>query len=149
MRFIRTLKTRKGKPIDFTHLEPRLLALCKKFDLELLYIFGSYAQGKADLLSDVDIAYYTTKKVNPLKLLPELEDLFEEEAIDLVNLRQASLPLIHRVLKYGKCLYAKDLKIKIQFETEAECHYFDTAPLRQTYFASMLQRIKHGTFGVG
>ncbi len=149
MRFIRTLKTRQGKPLDFTRLEPSIVSLCRKFNLDLLYIFGSYAQGNADLLSDLDIAYYSTEKINVLKLLQELEDLLGEEAIDLVDLRQASLPLIHRVLKYGKCLYAQDLKTKIQFETEAECHYFDTAPLRRTYFADMLGRIEDGTFGSG
>ncbi|MEW5896447.1 MAG: nucleotidyltransferase domain-containing protein [Nanoarchaeota archaeon] len=148
MRFIRTLMSRKGKPIDFKAIEPEITALCRQFKIDLFYIFGSYASGKPGLLSDIDIAYFSKHKINPLKLLPHLQDLFKEEALDLVDLSTAPPALVHQVLKKGKCLYSKDLKAKIDFEMKAECEYYDTAHLRKTFFASMLRRIENGTYGL-
>ncbi len=147
MRFLQVWKTRKGKPLNFKALERPIEAICKKFHLDLFYLFGSYASGKAGHLSDVDVAYLSSHKVDQLKLLPELQKLFAEEAIDLVDLQRAPITLTHQILKKGKCLYAKDLKTKIGFETSRECEYFDTASLREVYFHHMLKRIAHGTYG--
>lgn len=148
MRFLPVLKTRKGKPINFTALDSKIEKLCKKYKIDLLYLFGSYATKSTGTLSDLDLAYYSQHKVKELDFLAELQELFEEEAIDLVNLKNAPLPLIHRVLK-GKCLYASSIKVKIEFESHAESLYFDTAPLRKEYFTHMMERIEHGTFGTG
>ncbi len=148
MRFLRVLKTRRGKPIDFAASEPKIEKLCRKYKVNLFYVFGSYAGGNPGTLSDLDLAYYSKHKVKELEFLAELQELYEEEAIDLVNLKKTPLPLIHRVLK-GKCIYASDIKVKIEFETHADALYFDTARLRKEYFTHMMERIKHGTFGTG
>lgn len=148
MRFLPILQTRKGKPINFTALDSKLEKLCKKYKVDLFYAFGSYTSGKTSTLSDLDLAYYSEHKVKELDFLAELQELFEEEAIDLVNLKKALLPLIHRILK-GKCLYASSIKVKIEFETHVDALYFDTAPLRKEYFTHMMKRIEHGTFGTG
>lgn len=139
MRLLRVIKTRKGKPLNLAELEPKVASLCKKFKITLLYLFGSYAKGNPGPLSDIDIAYLASKKVDILELLPELQKLFGDEAVDAVDLYQAPPALVHQILKKGKCLYAKDLRTKITFETERECEYFDTAPLRKTYFSYMLK----------
>ncbi len=146
MRLLKVLKTRKGKPIDFTASAPEIERICKKYRLDLLYVFGSYASGEPSSLSDLDLAYYSRHPIDELSLLPKFQALFEEEAIDLVNLKKAPVPLIHRVLK-GTCWYARSLKVKIGFETSAESIYFDTAPLREEYFEKMMERIEHGAFG--
>ncbi len=148
MRFLPVLKTRKGKPLNFTAFDSKIEKLCEKYKIDLFYVFGSYASGKTGLLSDLDLAYFAEHKVDESQFLPELQQLFEEEAIDLVNLKSAPLPLIHRILK-GKCLYARSIKVKIEFETHVDALYFDTAPLRKEYFTHMMKRIEHGTFGTG
>jgi len=148
MRFLPVLKTRKGKPINFAALDSRIEKLCTKYNIDLFYVFGSYAGGNTTALSDLDLAYYSKKKVAESSLLGELQDLFEEEAIDLVDIRNASLPLRHRIFK-GKCLYASSIQVKIEIETRAEAEYFDTAPLREEYFEKMRERINCGAFGTG
>lgn len=148
MRFLPVLQTRKGKPINFTALDSKIEKLCKKYNIDLLYVFGSYATKSTSTLSDLDLAYYSEQKVKELEFLSELQELYEEEAIDLVNLKSAPLPLIHRILK-GKCLYASSIKVKIEFEIHVDALYFDTAPLRKEYFTHMMKRIEHGTFGTG
>lgn len=73
--------------------------------------------------------------------------MFGEEAIDIVDLKEVSLPLIHRIIKEGKCLYAKNLRTRIEFEMTKETLYFDTLPLRRQYFKILIRRIKDGSFG--
>ncbi len=149
MRFIKVLKSREGKAINFEEIELKVKDLSKRFDLLLLYIFGSYASNNANALSDLDIAFLPENKFNVgkiLSLIGELQDIFEEEAIDLVDLSQVSLTLIHRVFK-GRCLYARDLRKKIEFESRKENLYYDTEPLRKEYFDALKRRIKDGTYG--
>lgn len=57
MKFLKVLMTRDGKPIDFEKISSDIEKICKKFQIELLYIFGSYASNIADRLSDLDLAY--------------------------------------------------------------------------------------------
>jgi len=150
MRFLKVLKTRKGKPVNFRDIEPHIKDLSECFDILLLYLFGSYALNSANVLSDLDIAFLPKKKFSVgevISLINELQDIFEEEAIDLVDLSHVPLTLTHRVLKEGRCLYARDLKTKIEFESKKENLYYDTAHLRNEYFEALKRRIKDGTYG--
>ncbi|RKX69811.1 hypothetical protein DRP53_07080 [candidate division WOR-3 bacterium] len=150
MKFIHTLKSRDGKPIEYEKLYPQIKRVCNKHQIALLYLFGSYARNSAYHLSDLDIAFYSVSPFTPkevLKFLGELQDLFEEEAIDLVDLRKAPLPLIHSILKHGKLLFARDLKIRIALEMRWESHYWDTEPLRRAHFNFLKRRLVNGTFG--
>lgn len=147
MRFVEVLKSRGGKPLNFKEVETRIAELCGKFGIDLFYIFGAYARNTADKLSDVDVAYLAGRKVDELKLIAELQEIFEDEAIDLVNLRRAPPPLVHRILRDGRCLYASSSGARVDFETRAEAIYWDTRWLREEYFKKMVERIESDTFG--
>jgi hypothetical protein len=150
MRFMGVTKSRQGKPIDFDVIGPEIEKLAGRFKLKLVYIYGSYAFDKAGKLSDLDIAILGENKLSldkKLKLLEVLQEIFEEEAIDLVELGEVPLTLIHRILKEGKCIFASDLSTKIDFEVRNEHLYYDTQPLRKEYFESLKRRIRDGTFG--
>jgi len=82
-----------------------------------------------------------------LRLICQFQEVFGEETIDIVDLREAILPLIHRIIREGKCLYAKSLRTRIEFEMTKEALYFDTLPLRKEYFKILIRRIKDGSFG--
>ena len=147
MRFVNVLKSRGGKPLNLEETEKRITDLCKQFGIDLFYIFGSYAGYIPDKLSDVDVAYLAGGEVDELKLIVELQAIFEDEAIDLVNLKRAPLPLIHRILREGKCLHAGSSGKRVDFETRAEAAYWDTKWLREEYLKKMVERIENGTFG--
>jgi len=149
MRFLKVLKSREGHAIDFGKIELKVKDLSERFNVLLLYIFGSYASNNANALSDLDVAFLPERKFNVdkiLSLIGELQDIFEEEAIDLVDLSKVPLTLIHRVFK-GRCLYARDLRTKIEFESRKENLYYDTEHLRKAYFDALKRRIKDGTYG--
>jgi predicted nucleotidyltransferase len=150
MRFLKVIKSRDGEAIDFEEIEPKIREVCRELDIALLYLYGSYALGVAHKLSDLDVGFLPKRTFDldaTLRLLDKLQEIFEEEAVDLVDLSKAPLTLIHRVLKEGRCLYGKDLRTKIEFETRQETLYWDTEPLRRDYFKGLERRIKDGTFG--
>jgi uncharacterized protein len=150
MRFIKTLKSRNGRLLDFTGIQAKAGSIAKNFNLSLLYLYGSYAGGIPSKLSDIDAGFLACEKFAFEKyalLLGELQDVFEEEAVDLVDLSRAPLTLIHRIFKYGRCLYAVSLSEKIEFEMKMESLYFDAAPLRLEYENSLIRRIQNGAFG--
>jgi predicted nucleotidyltransferase len=150
MKLLKVLKSRNGKAIDFEKVESEIEKVSRKFGILLFYVFGSYAFGKAYKLSDLDLAFLSINKFvlrKRLALLNKLQTIFEEEAIDLIDLNTAPLTLVHRIFKEGKCLYAQDLRTKIEFETKCEVLYFDTEPLRKEYSKALTERIKDGSFG--
>ncbi len=150
MRFIDTLRSRNGRPIEFKKIEGQIKEAVKDFDITLLYIYGSYAFGTAAKLSDLDIAFLTRERISSnkyLELIQKMQEIFEEEAIDLVDLSRVPLTLVHRILKEGKCLYAKGLSERIEFETRCENLYLDTEPLRREYERALMRRIEDGSYG--
>lgn len=150
MRFVDVKKSREGKSINFNKIKPEIGKLAEKFNLKLVYIYGSYAFNNAGKLSDVDIAVLAKDSLSlnrELELLEALQEIFEDEAIDLVDLTRVPLTLIHRILKEGRCIFASDLSTRIDFEVRNEHLYYDTQPLRREYFESLKRRIKNGTFG--
>ena len=61
MRFYSVLKSREGKPLNFGEIEKEIKKICKKYDLILFYIYGSYVSGKPWKMSDIDLAYFSEK----------------------------------------------------------------------------------------
>jgi len=150
MRFLKVQQTRSGEPLDFVRVESLIKQLSGRYRLLLCYIFGSYASNNASTLSDVDIAVLADHKLalrELLDLTEELQEIFKEEAVDLIDLSKAPLTLIHRVLRDGRCLFARDLSTKIEHEMRWETLYFDAEPLRHASFEALKERIEHGTFG--
>jgi len=150
VKFLDVQQTRGGEPLDFIQVEPLIEQLCERYGLLLCYVFGSYASNNASKLSDVDIAVLAEHELQLKELLDLTEGLqaiFREEAVDLTDLRRAPLSLIHRVLRDGRCLYARDIRTKIEHEMRWESLYFDTEPLRKECFEALKGRLEHGTFG--
>jgi len=150
MKFLKVLKSRNGRPIQFDEVEPKIERICQKYDIGLLYLFGSYAVGEATGLSDLDVGILPDGKFtldDLLHLTSDLQEVFEEEAIDVVDLRKAPPTLIHRVLRHGRCLYARDLRMKIENEARWQTLYMDTEPLRRERFEALKRRLQDGTFG--
>jgi predicted nucleotidyltransferase len=150
VRFFSVQQTRGGEPLDFIRIEPLIKQLSERYSLLLCYIFGSYASNNASKLSDLDIAVLAEHELQLQELLDLTEGLqaiFQEEAVDLIDLKKTPLTLIHRVLRDGKCLYARDLRTKIEHEMRWETLYLDTEHLRKEFFEGLKGRIEHGTFG--
>jgi predicted nucleotidyltransferase len=95
------------------------------------YLFGSIATGFDGADSDVDIAVLLDDNVPSEKVIElrfQLMDLFEDyfgRAVDVVILNNASLKLIHQVLKYGMLLYTREPEKARDFAIQKRKEYFD------------------------
>ena len=122
--------------------------------INVAYLFGSYAKGKASPLSDIDIALlldeafpsnnYFDKR---LELHPKIAKILKTDEIDLVILNQASPVLAYNILKNGKVLFTKNQNSKVRFETKVISQYLDTQKMRTLNLNRMKQRLTEGTFG--
>lgn len=116
-------------------LKNNLNDLLEKYDIKLIYIFGSYAKGKNDKNSDLDIAVLLEKGYNPLdklSLIGDFTDIFKRDDIDLVILNDANPVLEHQVIKYGKLAYLKDEDVKVFYEVRVLKEYMDMEYFRNT-----------------
>ena len=116
----------------------------KRPEVQLAYLFGSQATGKANALSDVDVAILTdpgkVRKNLPYgykaEICADLMKLLKTNRVDVVLLNEAPPFLKHQVLKTGKPLVVYDQRARLQFETEALRRYLDVKPLLQSHYES-------------
>ncbi|SHD76678.1 type VII toxin-antitoxin system MntA family adenylyltransferase antitoxin [Schnuerera ultunensis] len=118
--------------------------LVKKYNIELMYIFGSYATNKNNENSDLDIAVYLEGEPEAfikLEILDELVGIFDREDIDLVILNKVDIVLQFQVIKYGEIVYMKDLLTKVLYESKTMDFYMD-----MEYFRNVRNKIMHEKF---
>lgn len=109
----------------------------KKSGVMLAYVYGSYARGKTNQLSDIDIAVLLDNKIKlqkystlNIKLNNFFIDFFKRDDVFVVILNQATPTLKHEVIKDGKLFFVLDKNNKINFIIQAIREYEDTKLLR-------------------
>lgn len=110
----------------------KAVEVAKKFKLKLIIIFGSFANGKNSIDSDLDIAVLGSKNVsfnNQIDLISELSRIFNNE-VDLTVLNTANPLLLFQVSKNPILLYGNREEL-LKFKLRAFKTYHDYAP----YFA--------------
>lgn len=116
----------------------------KHTEVEVAYIFGSFARGKINPLSDIDIAIIIDREQINEKayrygykagILADLIKLLKKNDIDLVILNEANALLKHRVLYFGKLIFVKNEKKRIAFQTDTIDKYNDFKQLMKPYLA--------------
>jgi len=114
-------------------------------EIEVAYIFGSIAQETSNLLSDIDIAVILDEKQIEERLysygykadlLADLIKILKTNEVDLVILNHANSLLRHRVLYFGKLLYSKNEKKRIQFQIDTINKYDDFKQLTKPHLAA-------------
>ena len=78
--------------------------------LELAFVFGSVAQGKARADSDLDIAVQAEKPLSAPQKMALIGDLAQAtgRSVDLIDLRTAGEPLLGQILGHGRRLLGSD-----------------------------------------
>lgn len=127
----------------------------RKNNVFLAYIFGSVANEKADLMSDIDFAVVFNNNISKdeqfereMTLAGELGRLFETNKIDLVNLERSASPVLkHSAVFFGKMVFNDDSSRRLSFERKIFQEYEDTKRLRSVQFSIMKKHLKEGVFG--
>ena len=121
----------------------------KSAGVELLYLFGSVAEGCAHSLSDLDlgIVFRNPGKVSSdsfaayNELYDILTDAFQGGAIDIVFLQLAGLEVCSDAIRHGRLLFAASEDARFEFEERVMILYADFKPLLDNFNEAVLQRI--------
>ena len=109
-------------------------------DIEFALIFGSFASGRINVMSDIDIAVYFRDEEDILKLGDRQIDITcaimkfcKTNRADVVVLNLANPFLKFQVIKYGRLLYGKDEKVFYRFKAASFGMYQDIRPMYDLY----------------
>lgn len=121
-----------------------------------VYLFGSYATGKASEQSDIDIAVLLCESVDRKKflakkllLLADFSSCLGTERIDLVILNEATPELAYNVIKDGCMLFErKGTRTQlVDFKARTFDRYFDYMPVKKMFSEALSRRIREGRYG--
>ena len=127
--------------------DKKLKSFCKKNNIELLVLFGSYVSGKVQPESDIDIAIKLKRssEISKLDLIYKLDDLFNGKNIDLVNLTKDTDPLLlYEVFFSGKLLYEEYSGLFGKEKLKAWKLYIDSEKFRavqRKYLKEFVERV--------
>ena len=119
--------------------------LKEKYDIKLVYIFGSYAKGTNKKNSDLDIAVFLGGDYAPFKkleLIGDLIEIFKRDDVDLVVLNEANPVLRHQVIKYGKIIFEESEEVRVNFEVQTLREYMDMEYFRRVQMEFVKEWIK-------
>lgn len=111
--------------MNFQKLIPKIIKLAQEnTNIELLWLYGSYAKGTAHETSDIDIAvvFKTWEKdIIERRLRPELLAMDWQKKLDLkectlsvLDMNNAPIPIAMSVLQTGKLLLSKNASRQLQ-----------------------------------
>lgn len=138
-------------------LENRLReVLAPRPEIVFAFLFGSYARGTANYLSDVDIALYVDETHMPppgpygytSDLIVELRRQLKQN-VDVIILNKAPLVLRFHILQDGKLLFCRDPLARIRFHEKTVREFLDFQPILKVQARYLRQRLEDGTFGGG
>jgi len=129
-------------------IEPTLIKkIALKYDLQLIYLFGSKATGRDSKVSDIDIAVllnnreaYNLKNLI-LDLIFDFSRVFCSDKIDLVILSKASLAVQYNVISDGKILYELNSETRYNYEMNLISLYLDFKRYEDEYYEAMHKQI--------
>lgn len=124
------------------------IKMLEEINVCVVYLFGSYAEGKLSPISDIDIgvlfdpvsrAYGETGKAYH-QLYDIFTDAFRDRHIDIVFLQKAPLELRFDVITHGKILYESSRGQRQSFEEKTALFYADFKPILNEYNRVILNR---------
>lgn len=144
--------------VNFNNEENRTLIkllsnYLKQFDyIDFALLFGSFAENKANILSDIDLGIFTNKDVSLIDvgfLAAKTESILRRE-IDVVILNDLykKKPLIaYEIISKGKLLFYKSHEKFIEFKKNTFLYFLDIQHLRNMVDKTFRERLHSGRFG--
>ncbi len=120
--------------------------------IDFALLFGSYASGTQSILSDIDIAIYTSHPIDLLQqgnIISSLEERLEKK-IDLVllnGLEKENARMAFNIVDNHKIILNNKQEKYIDFKTNTYKYYFDLQPMYEIFDNDLRKRIASGTYG--
>ena len=115
--------------------EEQVIKIAQKYDLSLLFLFGSQVSGQTHKESDFDFGYIASRGLSieeEGRLIGELMPVAEvndERAINLVDFKRACPLLLYSALNSAQLLYEKEKDAFANLQNYAFKIYIETLPL--------------------
>ena len=131
----------------------QLLPLLKEFfraedQVELAYLFGSVAEGKAGVLSDIDIGVYLSDKLTTvergrkrIELIGKLMSLLKSDRVDLLIINDTSPVLKFEIIRPNVLIYERNPDLKVDVEQRIMSVYLDWKYYEDRLNRNTLKRI--------
>ncbi len=139
--------------IDIRGLGSVIPILAADEGVVLAYLFGSYACGTANTLSDLDIALLLGAQVPRdayfdyrARYVATISAALRDDRIDVVLLNSAPPLLAHEAIK-GRVLFERSPEARVHFEVGVQRKYLDLKHLYAIDHAYMRRRLAEGTYG--
>ena len=114
-------------------------------DVLAAYLFGSLARGLTGPLSDIDVGLLAHDRHRGQAACERTMDglcrRLHTSRIDVVSLREVSVPLRYHVVRDGTVVLCGDAAALERFVTDTVLQYLDFKPLRDRAFEGMRERI--------
>ena len=113
------------------------------------YLFDSQARGRADHLSDVDVALLLRPELSreilwrlELRLDVEVCDALGSDNADVIVLNTAPLEVQFEIIRTGMLLHSNDETARTDYEVQMMSEYWDFKKILDEYDAYALRRIR-------
>lgn len=96
----------KEKKMELNEIMKEIISICKQYEAEAVYLYGSQAKGTSTERSDIDIAVSGVKDIYSLR--DKIDDIMTLRKIDLLDLDDCENNLLlEDIHKYGREIYKK------------------------------------------
>jgi predicted nucleotidyltransferase len=115
-------------------------------EIKAAYLFGSYAEGKENINSDLDIGILLDEDYDKMIKLDILTELSQNnfDNIDLVILNEASILLKYQVIKHNQLIYCReDFDFRSYFSKTVR-FFLDFKPYLKVQREYLKERIMNG-----
>ncbi|WP_292462821.1 nucleotidyltransferase domain-containing protein [Methanolobus sp.] len=131
----------------------RLISLLKEFfraqdQVELVYLFGSVAEGKAGAFSDIDLGVYLAdiltkaeRGYKRIELISGLTSLLGSDRVDLLVLNDTPPVLSFEIIKPNVLIFERDSRLKVDVEQRIMSVYLDWKYYEDRMNRNLLKRI--------
>ncbi|WP_319508855.1 nucleotidyltransferase domain-containing protein [uncultured Methanolobus sp.] len=131
----------------------QLIPLLKEFFqneeyVELAYLFGSVSEGKAGVLSDIDIGVYLSGSLTKsqrnhkrIELIGSLTTLLKSDSVDLLVINDTSPVLSFEIIKPNVLIHARDHSLRVDVEHRIMSTYLDWKYYEDRLNQNLLKRI--------
>lgn len=101
-------------------------SICKKYKVDFMIVFGSYAKNTQKPNSDIDLAYFSRYNINYQDLFEELVDNFEGKNIDLIKISiEKPIRLRQTIFREGILIYFSDKHIYNEVKLDTYMEFID------------------------
>ncbi|MBM4046295.1 MAG: nucleotidyltransferase domain-containing protein [Planctomycetes bacterium] len=126
---------------------PAAQEIFRRHRLEAVYLFGSYADGRADAASDVDLAVLFPPEGRPIDRFDKTVALDQElkplvgKPLEIVPLNDANPLLAFEAVIRGKTVYARDEDECILYELRLRHHYEEFCHIQDFFTQAMKEKL--------